>query len=92
MKTIHVQASRAYDVAVGGGALNLLGETARRAARSRTAMVVSETTVFPLYGAKPRRPWSRPDLRSTPISFPPGSPARTARNFCPWSTIWPPAA
>ena len=75
MKTIHVQASRAYDVAVGGGALNRLGETARRAARSRTAMVVSETTVFPLYGAKAA-----------------AALARTARNFCPWSTIWLPAA
>lgn len=52
MKTIHVAASRAYDVTVGGGALDLLGETAQQAAKSRTAMVVSETTVFPLYGAR----------------------------------------
>ena len=50
MKEIHIHASAPYCVTVGDGALSLLGETAKRAVKGRTAMVVSETTVFPLYG------------------------------------------
>ena len=52
MKEIHIHASAPYCVTVGDGALSLLGETAKRAVKGRTAMVVSETTVFPLYGAQ----------------------------------------
>ena len=50
MKEISIHASAPYCVTVGDGALSLLGETAKRAVKGRTAMVVSETTVFPLYG------------------------------------------
>ena len=50
MKEIIIKASSRYTVTVGDGALSLLGETAKKAVKGRTAMVVSETTVFPLHG------------------------------------------
>ena len=81
MKTIHVQASRAYDVAVGGGALNRLGETARRAARSRTAMVVSETTVFPLHGAKAVAALEQAGFTVYTHIFPAGEPSKNGAEF-----------
>ena len=81
MKTIHVEASRAYDVTVGGGALNLLGETARRAARSRTAMVVSETTVFPLYGAKAAAALEQAGFTVYTHIFPAGEPSKNGAEF-----------
>ena len=81
MKTIHVEASRAYDVTVGGGALNRLGETARRAARSRTAMVVSETTVFPLHGAKAVAALEQAGFTVYTHIFPAGEPSKNGAEF-----------
>lgn len=51
MKTIEIRASRPYAVTVGSGLLPALGETCAALVKGRRAMVVSETTVFPLHGA-----------------------------------------
>ena len=50
MKTIEIRASRPYTVTVGSGLLPALGETCAALVKGRRAMVVSETTVFPLHG------------------------------------------
>ena len=48
MRTVHVQASRSYDVRIGSGLLAALGEHIPR--RVRKVCIVSETNVWPLYG------------------------------------------
>ena len=49
MKTIHVSASREYDVCIGRGLIRELGARAAEVLRGRSAVVVSDTNVAPLY-------------------------------------------
>ena len=50
MTTIHIAASRAYDVAIEPGLLSHLGSMAAELLSGRRAAVISDDAVFPLYG------------------------------------------
>ena len=50
MKTVTVSASKTYDILIGSGLLSNLGEEAAKLGRARKVCIVSETTVWPLYG------------------------------------------
>ncbi len=50
MKTVTVSASKTYDIHIGSGLLSSLGEEASKLGRIKTVCIVSESTVFPLYG------------------------------------------
>ena len=52
MTTVHVSASREYDVLIGRGLLDSLGEVVRAATKAQTAVVIAGDRVFPLYGAR----------------------------------------
>ena len=50
MKTVHVKASQEYDVVIGPGLVNKVGEFAGEVAKGATkALIVSDTNVAPLY-------------------------------------------
>ena len=50
MRTVTVNASKTYDIKIGSGLLNTLGSEAKALRHASKICVVSETTVFPLYG------------------------------------------
>ena len=50
MRTVHIAASKEYDVRIGAGLLPALGLQACAIVRGRKVCIVSETTVWPLYG------------------------------------------
>ena len=50
MHTVHVKASREYDVLIGGGLLKSVGAYAAAHAKARSVCIVSDSNVFPLYG------------------------------------------
>ena len=50
MKTVHVQASTEYDVLVGAGLLQTLGERASALCKTRKTAIISDSNVWPLYG------------------------------------------
>ena len=50
MNTVTVSASKTYDILIGGGLLSHLGEAVKKLGKSQKICVVSESTVFPLYG------------------------------------------
>lgn len=50
MKTITVSASRDYDVIIGSGLLNQLGSFAAKQKPCKTAAIISDSNVWPLYG------------------------------------------
>ena len=53
MKTIHVTASREYDVVIGAGLLNECGQRIAAAVPgAEKAVVYTDTTVFPLYAKR----------------------------------------
>ena len=50
MKTVHVSASRQYDILIGPGLLQQTGEKLQMVLNAGTVMLVSDDTVWPLYG------------------------------------------
>ena len=52
MTAIHVNASRSYDVLIRRGLLDEAGARIAAASAGRTAAVISDTNVLPLYGAR----------------------------------------
>ena len=52
MNIIHIAASREYDVLIGHGLLDELGALVARAVDAKTAAIVSDDSVFPLYGGR----------------------------------------
>lgn len=50
MTTIQVQASRTYDIQIGSGLLSSVGDQVAALGRVKKACIVSESTVWPLYG------------------------------------------
>ena len=52
MKTIHIDASKHYDVLIGGGLLDRCGEKIAAVCGCETAAVISDDTVFALYGGR----------------------------------------
>lgn len=51
MNTVTVSASKQYEIRIGSGLLSGLGKAIRSLAAPKTVCLVSESTVFPLYGA-----------------------------------------
>lgn len=51
MKTIHVTASRDYDVLIGEGLLSQLGQLATIVSKPCKAVIVSDSNVWPLHGS-----------------------------------------
>ncbi len=50
MKTVFVQASKSYEIKIGSGLLSRLGEEAKALGNAHKICIVSESTVWPLYG------------------------------------------
>ena len=51
MTTITVSASKKYDIKIGPGLLRTLGQEAKQLGKATKVCIVSETTVWPLYGS-----------------------------------------
>lgn len=50
MKTISINASRQYDVMIGSGLLNSIGQIISSVTKAKSICVVSDSNVWPLYG------------------------------------------
>ncbi|MBQ8834872.1 MAG: 3-dehydroquinate synthase [Oscillospiraceae bacterium] len=50
MNTVTVNASKKYDILIGSGLLSTLGAEAKKLGKAQKVCIVSESTVFPLYG------------------------------------------
>ena len=50
MNTVTVSASKTYDILIGKGLLNQLCEQVKKLGKAQKVCVVSESTVYPLYG------------------------------------------
>ena len=50
MKTIHVTASKEYDVKIGAGLLDTLGNEVAKICKGSTVAIISDSNVWPLYG------------------------------------------
>ena len=50
MNIVTVNASKSYEIYIGSGLINQLGKTASNIAKSKTAAIISDSNVWPIYG------------------------------------------
>ena len=76
MNTIHIAASREYDVLIGHGLLDELGTLAAGVVDAKTAAIVSDDSVFALYGGRVAAALERTGLRVVSFAFPHGESSK----------------
>ena len=67
MNTVHVRASKEYDVLIGSGLLRSLGALSANVVKTGKAVIVSDSNVWPLYGSVATK--SLQDAGFDPISY-----------------------
>ena len=81
MTTVHVAASREYDVLIGRGLLDRLGETVKSTTKAQTAVVVAGDIVSPLYGARAMASLEAAGLRTLSCVLPHGEQHKTLETY-----------
>lgn len=76
MKTITVSASKKYDVKIGSGLLSSLGREAAQVCKVGTAAIVSDSTVWPLYGETAKASLEEAGFRVVHYVFPAGEESK----------------
>ena len=76
MNTIHIAASREYDVLIGHGLLDELGTLAAGVVDAKTAAIVSDDSVFALYGKRAAAALERGGFRVVSFVFPNGESSK----------------
>ena len=80
MNTVHVCASRSYDVKIGAGLLNAIGQEVR-AVTGGSVLVVTDETVAPLYLAKVYQSLTAAGLRVFTGSVPAGERSKCVEYY-----------
>jgi len=78
MNTVHVNASRSYDVLIGSGLLDTLGSYVAPMKKANKVCIVSETNVWALYGARAKESLEDAGLEVTEFVFPAGEQFKNA--------------
>lgn len=81
MNTIHVSASRGYDVLIGRGLLTDAGAMIAEVTGSARAVIVSDDIVFPLYGRQLRESLEDAGLSVCEFVFPHGEASKTLETY-----------
>ena len=81
MTTIHVAASRAYDVVIEPGLLAQLGPMAAGLLSGRRAAVISDDRVFPLYGAAAEQSLQSAGFETEHFLFPHGEQQKNLTTY-----------
>ena len=81
MNTVHVTASRDYDVLIGSGLLGSIGARAAAMKKVKKVCIVSDTNVWPLYGDTVRSSITDAGLEAVPFVFPAGEESKNAATY-----------
>ena len=81
MKTVHVTASRSYDVLIGAGLLCKLGDYAQTLGKARKVCIVSDSNVFPLYGNAAKDSLIGAGLEAEAFVFPAGEESKNGITY-----------
>ena len=81
MNTIHIHASRNYDVLIGSGLLNSLGGRVLQVAKPKSVCIVSDTNVWPLYGDAAAKSLTSAGLSVVHFVFPAGEESKNADTY-----------
>lgn len=81
MKTIHVTASTEYDVIVGQGLLDTAADRIRSATKADTLCIVSDHTVWAIYGKHLKDALINAGYRCVNFCFPAGENTKSPENY-----------
>ena len=81
MKTVSVTASRNYDIHIDSGLLSQLGTQVAALGKIQTVALVSETTVYPLYGKQAEGSLRQAGLNVVSFVFPAGESSKNANVY-----------
>lgn len=81
MEVVKVTASKEYNVNIGSGYLDNVGEMIKDIKKPCRAIVVSDDTVFPLYGERIMTSLKNSGFSVSEIVFPHGENAKSLENF-----------
>lgn len=81
MQKITVCASARYDVLIGAGLLPQLGTHAAACVKGRRACIVSESNVYPLYGAAAEQSLKAAGFDAVSYVFPAGEESKNGENY-----------
>ena len=79
MNTVHVNASRDYEVRIGSGLLHTLGENISK--KVKKVCIVSETTVWPLYGETAMKSVKEAGFEVISFVFPAGEASKCGATY-----------
>ena len=81
MKTVTVNASKQYEIKIGPGLLATLGEEAAKLGKAKKIAIVSETNVFPRYGAQAVNSLKSAGFAVCSFVFPAGEERKSAATY-----------
>ena len=81
MKTVSVTASRNYDIHIDSGLLSQLGTQVAALGKIQTVALVTETTVYPLYGKQAEDSLRQAGLNVVSFVFPAGASSKNANVY-----------
>lgn len=81
MNTVTVSASKTYDILIGKGLLKQLGEQVKRLDKAQKVCIVSESTVFPLYGKAVTESLENAGFSVASFVFPAGEESKNGSVF-----------
>ena len=81
MNTVTVSASKTYDILIGSGILSELGSRVRVLGKARKVCIVSETSVFPLWGDAARSSLENAGFAVCSYVFPAGEESKNGENL-----------
>lgn len=81
MRQIHIHTPDPYTVTIGSGAMAFAGETVRRLTKAQKVCIVSDSTVFPLYGDRLRQCLNTAGLQVCHFTFPAGESGKSLETY-----------
>ena len=81
MRKLSVAASRNYDILIENGLLSQLGSRVKALGKIQTVALVSETSVYPLFGAKAEESLKNAGLAVKSFVFPAGEASKCADTY-----------
>ena len=81
MTTVTVSASKEYDILIGSGLLAQAGSKIAALGKIRTAAVVSDSNVWPLYGVRLCRSLEEAGIKALPFVVPAGEQSKSGTGY-----------
>lgn len=81
MKTVTVSTSKTYDIHIGSGVMKTLGQAAKSLGNAEKVCIVSETTVFPLYGETVQESLEQAGFQVEAFVFPAGEASKNGQTY-----------